>query len=154
MGRIATPGSRLATISSSGCTWVCQSPGTITPVLEVVDLEASGSKWASLHINHRKATQMNRSPAFCKSLAVLLLPVVSDATSPGSTGSQGVSLAARLDPSRFVRVHRSATVNIQSIVRLKPASHGEFDVLLKDGGQTRVSRTYRGALERSLGQSL
>jgi two-component system LytT family response regulator len=63
-------------------------------------------------------------------------------------------LTERLDPSRFVRVHRSATVNIESIVRLEPASHGEFDVLLKDGRQTRVSRTYRAALERRLGQSL
>jgi two-component system, LytTR family, response regulator len=63
-------------------------------------------------------------------------------------------LTARLDPARFVRVHRSATVNIDSIVRLEPVSHGEFDVILKDGRQTRVSRTYRAALERRLGQAL
>jgi two-component system LytT family response regulator len=63
-------------------------------------------------------------------------------------------LTARLDPARFVRVHRSATVNIESIVRLEPVSHGEFDAVLKDGRQTRVSRTYRAALERRLGQRL
>jgi len=63
-------------------------------------------------------------------------------------------LAESLDPLRFIRVHRSAVVNIDSIVRLEPASHGEFDVILKNGGQTRVSRTYRAALERRLGQAL
>jgi two-component system, LytTR family, response regulator len=63
-------------------------------------------------------------------------------------------LTARLDPARFIRVHRSATVNIDSIVRLEPVSHGEFDVILKDGRQTRVSRTYRAALEQRLGQPL
>jgi len=63
-------------------------------------------------------------------------------------------LAERLDPARFIRVHRSAIVNIDSIVRLEPVSHGEFDIFLKDGKQTRVSRTYRGALERRLGQRL
>jgi two-component system LytT family response regulator len=63
-------------------------------------------------------------------------------------------LADRLDPERFVRVHRSAIVNLDSVIRLEPASHGEFDVILKHGGTARVSRTYRAALERRLGQAL
>jgi two-component system LytT family response regulator len=63
-------------------------------------------------------------------------------------------LADRLDPMRFVRVHRSAIVNIDSVVELQPISHGEFEIVLKDGHRSRVSRTYRGQLERRLGQSL
>jgi len=63
-------------------------------------------------------------------------------------------LAARLDPARFVRVHRSAIVNIESILRLEPISHGEFEVILKDGSRSRISRTYRSQLEKRLGQSL
>ena len=63
-------------------------------------------------------------------------------------------LAERLDPVRFVRVHRSAIVNIESILRLEPISHGEFDVILKDGSRSRISRTYRSQLEKRLGQSL
>jgi len=63
-------------------------------------------------------------------------------------------LAERLDPVRFVRVHRSAIVNIESIVRLEPISHGEFEVILKDGSRSRISRTYRSQLEKRLGQSL
>ena len=63
-------------------------------------------------------------------------------------------LAERLDPQRFIRVHRSAIVNIESIVELEAATHGEFEVLLKHGSRTRVSRTYRAQLEQRLGQSL
>ena len=63
-------------------------------------------------------------------------------------------LVERLDPVRFVRVHRSAVVNIESIVQLEARSHGEFDAVLKHGGRVRVSRTYRAQLEKRLGQSL
>lgn len=63
-------------------------------------------------------------------------------------------LAERLDPSRFVRIHRSTIVNIRSIKRLEPISHGDFEVTLKDGTQLNMSRNYRGELERRLGQSL
>ena len=63
-------------------------------------------------------------------------------------------LAARLDPVRFVRMHRSAIVNIDSIVQLEPISHGEFEVVLKNGSRSRVSRTYRTQLEKRLGQTL
>lgn len=63
-------------------------------------------------------------------------------------------LGGLLDPRRYVRVHRSVIVNIDSIAQLEPLSHGEFDVVLKDGARRRVSRTYRVLLERSLGQPL
>jgi len=63
-------------------------------------------------------------------------------------------LAANLDPERFIRVHRSAIVNIDSIVQLDAVSHGEFDVTLRDGSVARISRTYRALLERRLGQPL
>ena len=63
-------------------------------------------------------------------------------------------LAGQIDPMRFVRVHRSIIVNIDSIVELHPISHGEFEIVLKDGHRSRVSRTYRVQLEKRLGQSL
>lgn len=63
-------------------------------------------------------------------------------------------MAERLDPVRFIRVHRSTIVNIESILQLEPISHGEFDVVLKNGARTRISRSYRGVLEERLGQSL
>jgi two-component system, LytTR family, response regulator len=63
-------------------------------------------------------------------------------------------LARKLDPMRFVRVHRSAIVNIESVCHLEPISHGEFEIVLKNGSRSRISRIYRTQLERRLGQSL
>ncbi|HEX4320194.1 MAG TPA: LytTR family DNA-binding domain-containing protein [Acidobacteriaceae bacterium] len=63
-------------------------------------------------------------------------------------------LAERLDPARFIRVHRSTIVNLESILQLEPVSHGEFDIVLKSGVRTRISRSYRAQLEERLGQSL
>jgi two-component system, LytTR family, response regulator len=63
-------------------------------------------------------------------------------------------LIGRLDPRRFVRVHRSAVVNIDSILHLEPATHGEFDLVLRGGQRLHVSRTFRPLLEARLGQSL
>ncbi len=67
------------------------------------------------------------------------------------------SLAAvtkRLDPLRFVRIHRSSVVNIKAIVQLEPITHGEFEVLLRDGSRLILSRNYRAEVEKRLGQSL
>jgi two-component system LytT family response regulator len=67
------------------------------------------------------------------------------------------SLAAvtkRLDPLRFVRIHRSSVVNIKAITQLEPISHGEFEVLLRDGARLILSRNYRAEVEKRLGQSL
>jgi two-component system LytT family response regulator len=63
-------------------------------------------------------------------------------------------MAERLDARRFVRIHRSAIVNIDSVAQLEPLSHGEFDVVLKDGTRLRLSRTYKSQLEERLGQPL
>jgi len=63
-------------------------------------------------------------------------------------------LEGKLDPLHFVRVHRSAIVNIDSIIQLDPISHGEFEAVLKNGSRARVSRTYRVQLEKRLGHAL
>jgi two-component system LytT family response regulator len=63
-------------------------------------------------------------------------------------------LAERLDPRRFVRIHRSAIVNLECVIQLEPLSHGEFEVVLKSGARSRISRTFRAQLEARLGQSL
>ncbi len=64
------------------------------------------------------------------------------------------SVASRLDPFRFVRIHRSSIVNLKSVAYLERRSHGEFEVRLKDGAQLMMSRTYRAEVEDMLGQSL
>jgi two-component system LytT family response regulator len=55
-------------------------------------------------------------------------------------------LEARLDPRRFVRINRSAIVNLDRVSRLEPWFHGEFEVLLEDGTRLRSSRTYSNRL--------
>ncbi len=63
-------------------------------------------------------------------------------------------LESRLDPRLFIRIHRSAIVNIEKVSHLEPISHGEFDVVMKGGARVKLSRTYRAQLELRLGQSL
>jgi two-component system LytT family response regulator len=64
------------------------------------------------------------------------------------------TVASRLDPFRFVRIHRSSVVNLSSIAFLERRSHGEFEVVLKDGTRLILSRSYRAEVETMLGQSL
>jgi two-component system LytT family response regulator len=61
-------------------------------------------------------------------------------------------MEARLDPARFVRIHRSRIVNIDRIVKLSPLFNGDHTVQLHDGTELTLSRTYREALFRALGE--
>ncbi|MGH8320304.1 MAG: LytR/AlgR family response regulator transcription factor [Steroidobacteraceae bacterium] len=53
------------------------------------------------------------------------------------------ALAARLDENQFARIHRCAIVNLDRIREILPRSHGDCDVLLENGRQLRLSRSYR-----------
>lgn len=64
------------------------------------------------------------------------------------------AVANRLDPFQFVRVHRSSLVNLKSVAFLERRSHGEFEIVLKDGAHLMLSRSYRADVEARLGQSL
>lgn len=55
-------------------------------------------------------------------------------------------LEAQLDPGRFQRIHRSNIVNLDRIQELHPLSHGDYQVLLKDGTELVLSRGYRERL--------
>ena len=59
-------------------------------------------------------------------------------------------LGARLDPRRFLRIHRSIVVNIDAIAELSPLPHGEFLVRLKGGTELTSNRTFREVLQRLL----
>lgn len=110
--------------------------GGATRFVRVVDIdwiEAAGV-YVNLHINHLSGSQPGSKKILYRSSLA--------------------ELVDRLDPARFIRVHRSTMVNIESILQLEPISHGEFDVVLKSGARTRISRSYRAQLEQRLGQSL
>ena len=58
-------------------------------------------------------------------------------------------LEGRLDPRRFVRVHRSDLVAIEAVAHLEPWDHGDGLLVMKDGSHVVLSRTYRTSfLER------
>jgi two-component system, LytTR family, response regulator len=59
-----------------------------------------------------------------------------------------------LDPQRFVRVHRSAIVQVDRIVELQPSFHGDFSIVLKDGARLTLSRSYRDRVAQVLGRPL
>jgi two-component system LytT family response regulator len=60
-------------------------------------------------------------------------------------------LEGRLDPSRFVRVHRSTIVNLERVKEMHPWSHGDLLLVLRDGTELRMSRRYRDRLEGIFG---
>jgi two-component system LytT family response regulator len=57
-------------------------------------------------------------------------------------------LAARLDPERFFRVHRSAIVNLDRVREIHPLFRGDSELLLKDGTRLRLSRSRRAEFKR------
>jgi two-component system LytT family response regulator len=61
------------------------------------------------------------------------------------------ALDRELDTARFVRVHRSAIVQIDRIVELVPETHGDFTLRLRDGSRVSLSRTFRDRVERAVG---
>ena len=56
-----------------------------------------------------------------------------------------VELERRLDPRRFVRVHRGEIVALGFVEHLEPWDHGDGLLVLKDGSKVVLSRTYRAA---------
>jgi two-component system LytT family response regulator len=61
-------------------------------------------------------------------------------------------LERRLDPSVFMRAHRSAVVNIDFVASVDLLPHGEHVATLCDGARIRIGRTYRPVLFEALGE--
>lgn len=60
------------------------------------------------------------------------------------------SVEARLDPRRFVRVHRSAIVNVDCVATFEPHVHGQYVLTMKDGARIISSRTHSAKLRALL----
>lgn len=61
------------------------------------------------------------------------------------------SLEKRLDPKRFIRVHRSFLVNVDHVREIRPWDHGDYRIVLGDGTEVKLSRRYRNRLGTILG---
>jgi two-component system LytT family response regulator len=58
------------------------------------------------------------------------------------------NMETRLDPEMFVRIHRSAIVNVNRIRELQPWFHGEYVVILQDGTRLMASRVFADRLDK------
>jgi len=54
----------------------------------------------------------------------------------------------KLNPLKFVRVHRSSIVNIDYVQAIEPWFSGDLKVVLNDGKQLKMSRNYKDNLDR------
>jgi two-component system LytT family response regulator len=50
---------------------------------------------------------------------------------------------SELDPKQFIRIHRSHLINAARIKELRPRGQGEYSVVLHDGTELKLSRTYK-----------
>lgn len=60
------------------------------------------------------------------------------------------ALEDQLDPRLFARVHRSTLVNLTRVREIHPLFSGDAELVLEGGRRLRVSRSYRGELQRKL----
>ena len=58
------------------------------------------------------------------------------------------SIAARLDPNRFMRVHRSYVVRLDLIAKIRRKTAGGYSLLLTGGSEIPLGRLYRADLLR------
>ncbi|MFI4920231.1 MAG: LytR/AlgR family response regulator transcription factor [Gammaproteobacteria bacterium] len=63
------------------------------------------------------------------------------------------AIAELLDTGYFLRVHRSALLNITCIKEMKPRLHGDYEFTMQDGAVFRSSASYREAVRAVLGKS-
>jgi len=64
------------------------------------------------------------------------------------------ALESRLDPRRFVRVHRSAIVALGQIRELEALPSGDYRITLRSGATVALSRTYVEEFEARVGRKL
>lgn len=57
----------------------------------------------------------------------------------------------RLDPSIFVRIHKSVIVNVDRVRELETLSHGEYTVTLRNGRRLKSGRVFGDRLKALIG---
>ncbi|MCI0746982.1 MAG: LytTR family DNA-binding domain-containing protein [Verrucomicrobia subdivision 3 bacterium] len=62
------------------------------------------------------------------------------------------AMEEKLPAGKFMRISRSAIVNVDRIKELQPMFHGDYTVILQNGTRLTLSRGYREALHQLLGK--
>ena len=60
------------------------------------------------------------------------------------------AISRKLDPSFFIRIHRSRIVNINKVQSVNPAFHGEYLLKLNSGAELRSGRVYNDQVKALL----
>ena len=63
------------------------------------------------------------------------------------------TLESKLNPEKFLRVNRSAIVNIEKIKEMHPLFRGEYEIVLHNGTRLHMGRAYREKLQELLGHA-
>ena len=63
-------------------------------------------------------------------------------------------MEAKLDPDRFMRIHRSTIVNLDRVKEVQPWAKGEYVVIMRDGTRLIMSRRYRERLNERLNKPM
>jgi two-component system LytT family response regulator len=60
------------------------------------------------------------------------------------------SIEKKLEPGKFIRIHRSFIVKTEMIKELKPYFNGEYIVIMKNGKELKSSKTYKAPINSLL----
>ena len=63
------------------------------------------------------------------------------------------AMETKLDPDKFMRIHRSTIVNLDRVKEVQPWAKGEHVVVMRDGTRLIMSRRYRERLNERLNKS-
>lgn len=58
------------------------------------------------------------------------------------------NLEDRVDPAKFLRIHRSTLINLEHVRKVTPALYGDYTVQMSDDAKLRLSRKNRGKLKQ------
>ena len=64
------------------------------------------------------------------------------------------AMEEKLDPDRFMRIHRSTIVNLDRVKEVQPWTKGEYVVIMRDGNRLIMSRRYRERLNDRLNKPI
>jgi len=59
-------------------------------------------------------------------------------------------MLSELGTDRFIRIHKSAAVNLAEIQSVQPIARGDAEITLRSGAKLRVSRRFRQELQRQI----